>query len=139
MNILRFLRGKRSSLNDVEKTSGNVYVCTDDGTIHFDYTDDSGVIQRQQFNAKDAVSITGAVLATSLNPSDQEIPTSNAIIQYTEDNFAKIDENGDVKVEGELQASNIPYTVSEVTLLTIPAATIQDALTNSVKNITVDT
>lgn len=83
MDPLHFLRGKRSSLNGVEKISGNVYVCTDDGTIHFDYTDDSGTVQRQQFNAKDAASITGAVLSTSLNPSNQEIPTSNTIIENT--------------------------------------------------------
>lgn len=138
MDLLRFLQGKRSSLNDVEKTSGNVYVCTDDGTIHFDYTDDSGSIQRQQFNAKDAMSITGAVLSTSLNPSNQEIPTSNAIIQYAEDNFAKLGESGDVVIDGEIKADNVPHIVEEVTLCIIPAATIQEALTNGIKKITID-
>ena len=58
--------------------------------------------------------------------------------RYVEDNFAKKNENGNIVIEGEIQADNVPHTVSEVTLVTIPAATIQDALTNDIKNITVD-
>jgi len=94
MDLLRFLRGKRKSLNSAPMQDGNIYVCTDDGTAHFDYIDDDGNTQRQQFNAGNADSISGATLSTSLNPSDQEIPTSNAIIQY---GYAKI-ENVPTKV-----------------------------------------
>ena len=57
---------------------------------------------------------------------------------YLEDNYAKINPAGDIVVEGEIKADNVPHTISEVTLVTIPAATIQDALTNNIKNITVD-
>lgn len=89
MGLLRFLRGKRSSLNNASLQDGNIYVCTDDGTAHFDYIDDDGNAQRQQLNAGNADSISGATLSTSLNPSDQEIPTSNAIIQY---GYAKTDD-----------------------------------------------
>lgn len=89
MGLLRFLRGKRSSLNNTSLQDGNIYVCTDDGTAHFDYIDDDGNAQRQQLNAGNADSISGATLSTSLNPSDQEIPTSNAIIQY---GYAKTDD-----------------------------------------------
>ena len=106
MGLLRFLRGKRSSLNDAPLTDGSIYVCTDDGTAHFDYTDENGNIQRQQLNAGNADSIAGATLSTSLNPSDQEIPTSNAIIQY---GYAKI-ENVPTKVS---QLENDTKFISE--------------------------
>lgn len=85
MGLLRFLRGKRASLENVEVQDGSVYVCTDDGTVHFDYVDDNGNIQRQQINANNSNSLAGAVLSTTLNPSDQEIPTSNTIIQLRDD------------------------------------------------------
>jgi hypothetical protein len=97
MGFLRFLRGKRKSLDNVSLKDGNVYVCTDDSTLHFDYIDDDGNIQRRQFNADNAEKLSGATLSTSLNPVDQEIPTSNAIIQY---GYAKID--------------NIPTKVSQL-------------------------
>ena len=83
MGLLRFLRGKRSSLHDTSLTDGSVYVCTDDGTVHFDYIDANGNVQRQQVNAGNADSLAGATLSTSLNPTDQEIPTSNVIIENT--------------------------------------------------------
>ena len=89
MGLLRFLRGKRSSLNNTSLQDGNIYVCTDDGTAHFDYIDDDGSTQRQQLNAGNADRISGATLSTSLIPSDQEIPTSNAIIKY---GYAKTDD-----------------------------------------------
>ena len=57
---------------------------------------------------------------------------------YLEDNYAKINPTGDIVIEGEIKAENIPHTVSEVTLITIPAATIQEAITNNVKKLTID-
>lgn len=45
MSILKFLRGKRSNLPE-EKIDGSIYICTDDMTIHFDYIDENGNIQR---------------------------------------------------------------------------------------------
>ena len=47
MSLLRFLCGKRIRLDSREKEDGNLYFCKDDGTIHIDYIDDDGVIQRK--------------------------------------------------------------------------------------------
>lgn len=63
------------------------------------------------------------------------------IKKYIDDNFAKQDEpifTGDIIVDGEIKATNVPHTISETILLTIPAATLQEAITNGVKNLTVD-
>lgn len=58
MALFKSLRGKRSNLPST-KTDGYAYFCTDDGTFWIDYTDDSGVVQRKQINAKDAETIMG--------------------------------------------------------------------------------
>ena len=58
MALFKSLRGKRENLPS-SKTDGYAYFCTDDGTFWIDYTDDSGVVQRKQINAKDAETIMG--------------------------------------------------------------------------------
>lgn len=78
MALFKSLRGKRENLPSA-KTDGYAYFCTDDGSFHIDYKDDSGIIQRKQINAKDAETLTGASLSTILNSSDIEVPTSKAV------------------------------------------------------------
>lgn len=58
MALFKSLRGKRENLPS-SKTDGYAYFCTDDGTFWIDYTDDSGIVQRKQINAKDAETIMG--------------------------------------------------------------------------------
>ena len=58
MALFKSLRGKRENLPS-SKTDGYAYFCTDDGTFWIDYTDDSGIVQRKQINAKDAETING--------------------------------------------------------------------------------
>ena len=146
MGLLRFLRGKRSSLNNTSLQDGNIYVCTDDGTAHFDYIDDDGNAQRQQLNAGNADSISGATLSTSLNPSDQEIPTSNAVIQYgyakTEDVPTKVsqlenDSNfiSEDYVESYFQRLNSDnvlrfYCIEDVTVVINGVSTVYPANSN---------
>lgn len=63
------------------------------------------------------------------------------IKKYIEDNFAKQDEaifTDDIVVNGEIKATNIPHTISETILCTIPASTIQEAINNGTKNLTID-
>lgn len=95
MALFKSLRGKRENL-PTTKTDGYAYFCTDDGSFHIDYEDDSGIIQRKQINAKDAETLTGASLSTILNSSDIEIPTSKAVSDQI---TAVINElkNGDIK------------------------------------------
>jgi hypothetical protein len=48
--------------------------------FYIDYEDENGEVQRQALNAQDAQTLTGASLATILNSSDIEIPTSKAVL-----------------------------------------------------------
>lgn len=99
--------GNRASLNDVEKHAGYVYWCADDGSLHFDYADLDGNLQRKQINAKEAEKLLGYDIATVLNSSDSEIPTSKAILDAIE--AVKIDSaNNAVAILSEAQtdASN---------------------------------
>ena len=79
MALFKSLRGKRSNLPST-KTDGYAYFCTDDGTFHIDYKDDSGVVQRKQINAKDAETLTGASLSNILNSN---MNFSNSLINIT--------------------------------------------------------
>lgn len=78
MALFKSLRGKRSNLPST-KIDGYAYFCTDDGTFHIDYKDESGTIQRKQINAKDSETLSGASLSTTLVSSDTEIPSSKAV------------------------------------------------------------
>lgn len=80
MALLRQLRGKRALLDLQPLCDGRIYFCTDDGTFHLDYADAEGNLHRKQINAKEAESLTGYSIATLLNSSDAEIPTSKAVL-----------------------------------------------------------
>ena len=63
------------------------------------------------------------------------------IKKYIEENFAKQDEpifTGDIIVDGEIKATNVPHTISETILCVIPAYTIQEAINSGTKNLTID-
>lgn len=57
MALLKFLRGKRTVLDNLPKTDGYIYFCLDDGSGWFDYLDESGQIQRRQINEQDLKNI----------------------------------------------------------------------------------
>lgn len=139
MGLLRFLRGKRTSLDDVTAQDGSVYVCTDDGTIHFDYVDDQSVVRRQQVNAKDAKTLAGATLSTTLNPSDLEIPTSNAVIQQIPTKVSDLENDSNFTSEEQVEtlfkrlSSDMVlrfYCVEEVTVVINGASTVYPANSN---------
>ena len=79
MALWKPFRGSRADLDAVAKHDGYVYFC-DDGALFFDYVDANNVLQRKQISAKEAETIMGASLATILNSSDAEIPTSKAVL-----------------------------------------------------------
>lgn len=83
MALFKSLRGKRENLPSA-KTDGYAYFCTDDGTFWIDYKDKNNVVQRKQLNAKEAESLSGASLSTSLESSDENVPTSKAVKQYVD-------------------------------------------------------
>lgn len=50
MALWKPFRGNRADLDSVPKHDGYVYFC-DDGSLHFDYVDLDGNLQRKQINA----------------------------------------------------------------------------------------
>lgn len=84
MALWKPFRGNRAALDLVEKHDGYVYFCVDDGSLFFDHLDDDGNLQRKQINAKEAEKLIGYDIATILNSSDIEIPTSKAVLEAIE-------------------------------------------------------
>lgn len=112
MALWKPLMGNRTALDTVEKHAGYVYFCTDDGTLHFDFVDSDGTLQRKQISAKDAETLMGASLETILNSSDAEIPTSKAVLDALE-NISWNDLND--KPFGEVEGRD--YVVEETQIV----------------------
>lgn len=53
MALFKVFRGKRTDLDQVDKTDGHAYFCTDDGSFWIDYTDEEGQLKRKQVNEED--------------------------------------------------------------------------------------
>ena len=84
MALFKHFRGSRASLNVQPLHDGYAYFCTDDGTFHIDYADANGNLHRKQISAKEAEKLTGYNIATILNSSDVEIPTSKSVKEYVD-------------------------------------------------------
>jgi hypothetical protein len=80
MALFKPFRGSRAALNAQELHDGYAYFCIDDGTFHIDYLDSDGNLQRKQINANEAKKLLGYDIATVLNSSDAEIPTSKVVL-----------------------------------------------------------
>ena len=79
MALFKISKGLKANLPSTKKV-GNCWYTTDDSLFYIDYEDENGVVQRKALNAKDAETLTGATLATILNSTDLEIPTSKAVL-----------------------------------------------------------
>lgn len=79
MALFKISKGLKANLPSTKKV-GNCWYTTDDSLFYIDYEDENGVVQRKALNAKDAETITGASLATILNSTDLEIPTSKTVL-----------------------------------------------------------
>lgn len=53
--------GNRSKLDSVEKHAGYVYWCVDDSTVHFDYEDADGNLQRKRVNEEEMAIVTDKI------------------------------------------------------------------------------
>lgn len=78
MALFKISKGLESKLPET-KTEGYCWFTTDNSLFYIDYKDENGNLQRKALNAKDAETLTGASLATILNNSAIEIPTSKAV------------------------------------------------------------
>lgn len=126
MALFKPFRGTRASLNSQPLHDGYAYFCTDDGSFHIDYVDTDGNLHRKQINAKEAEALVGYDIATVLTSSENEIPTSKAVMDaldlkvekvdgsrlITEAEADKIDklvleEDGSIIVNGKIVAGNV--------------------------------
>lgn len=79
MALFKVNRGSSSNL-PIKMTDGWAYFCTDTAEFFIDYADNNGELHRKQINADEAKKIAGYDIATILNSSDIEIPTSKAVL-----------------------------------------------------------
>lgn len=61
MALFKVFRGKRTDLDQVNKTDGHAYFCTDDGSFWIDYTDEEGQLKRKQVNEEDLKSKSSTI------------------------------------------------------------------------------
>ena len=88
MALFKISKGLKANLPS-NKTEGYCYYTTDDSLFYIDYKDDGGTLQRKALNAKDAETLCGASLATILNSSNIEIPTSKAVLDALGNYYTK--------------------------------------------------
>lgn len=79
MALFKISRGSSDNLPS-KMTDGWAYFCTDTAEFFIDHIDSNGELHRTQLNAKEAESIIGHDISTTLNSSDIEIPTSKAVM-----------------------------------------------------------
>jgi hypothetical protein len=99
MALFRVAKGLAENLPST-KTAGYCWYTYDDSKFYIDYEDENGELQRKALNAKDAETLMGASLATVLNSSEVEIPTSKAILDYLDAHT--YDENDAMKLIAEM-------------------------------------
>lgn len=78
MALFKINRGNSTTL-PTSLTDGWAYFCTDTGEFFIDYADSNGSLHRKQINADEAKKISGYDVATTLNNSTIEIPTSSSV------------------------------------------------------------
>ena len=98
MALFKISRGSRENLPTV-LSEGHCWYTFDDSLFYIDFKDESGNLVRKALNAKDAETLTGASLATILNSSEVEIPTSKAVLDALAD-YAKIADLAPVATSG---------------------------------------
>lgn len=102
MALFKISKGLKANL-PATKTVGHCWYTIDDSMFYIDYEDENGVVQRKALNAKNTEMISGASLATILNASDVEIPTSKAVLDAINENKKEmygidVNKNGNVEL-----------------------------------------
>lgn len=77
MALWKPFRGNHDALNTMDKHDGYIYFCIDDGSLFFDYTDASGVLQRKQITVQEAEKL--------LNPIDVTIGKKTVSVDGSKD------------------------------------------------------
>ena len=138
MALFKISKGLKANLPSA-KTAGYCWYTTDDSLFYIDYEDENGVVQRKALNAKDAETLTGASLATILNSSDVEIPTSKAVLTAlsdfaTNDSVASVKDELQANIDGKADLGHT-HKVSNITDLTATATELNymDGVTSNVQ------
>lgn len=79
MALFKISKGSKANLPST-LTEGYCWYTYDDSKFYIDVKDNTGTLVRKALNAEDAETLMGASLATILNDSDVEIPTSKAVL-----------------------------------------------------------
>ena len=74
MALFKVFRGKREALDDVQKTDGHVYFCTDDGSFWIDYKDAENVLHRKSINESQMAAL--AALVDTMQKSIEDLEAS---------------------------------------------------------------
>jgi hypothetical protein len=88
MALFKISKGLKSSL-PTTKTAGHCWYTIDDSMFYIDYEDQNGQVQRKALNSKEAESLIGYSIATLLNSSNVEIPTSKAVLDKLNNYYTK--------------------------------------------------
>ena len=79
MALFKVSKGLNTNLPDT-LTEGYCWYTYDDSKFYIDFKDENGVLSRKALNAQEAEKLTGYNIATILNSSEVEIPTSKAVL-----------------------------------------------------------
>ena len=101
MALFKISKGSKDNL-PTTLTEGYCWYTYDDSKFYIDFKDASGTLLRQALNANEAEKLTGYDIATILNNSDVEIPTSKAVLDAIND------------VVSDLDAIDVPTKVSQL-------------------------
>lgn len=79
MALFKVSKGLNTNLPDT-LTEGYCWYTYNDSKFYIDFKDENGVLSRKALNAQEAEKLTGYDIATILNSSEVEIPTSKAVL-----------------------------------------------------------
>ena len=79
MALFKISKGLQANLPST-LTEGYCWYTYNDSKFYIDFKDENGVLTRKALNAQEAEKLTGYDIATILNASDIEIPTSKAVL-----------------------------------------------------------
>lgn len=81
MALFKISKGSKNNL-PATLTEGYCWYTFEDSKFYIDHKDADGTLVRKALNAQEAEKLSGASLATILNSSNIEIPTSKAVVDY---------------------------------------------------------
>lgn len=79
MALFKVSKGLDTNLPET-LTEGYCWYTYDNSKFYIDFKDENGVLSRKALNAEEAEKLTGYDIATILNSSEVEIPTSKAVL-----------------------------------------------------------